>query len=85
MGGVEDRGVGPPLPPAELPLTGPYAHRMWSSFSEWFWQERFWLPPNNTWAALEDRDGLVYAHPRDMLAALPLALALVVMRFVFER
>uniref|UniRef100_A0A452UGW5 sphingosine N-acyltransferase n=1 Tax=Ursus maritimus TaxID=29073 RepID=A0A452UGW5_URSMA len=58
---------------------------MWSSFSEWFWQERFWLPPNNTWAALEDRDGLVYAHPRDMLAALPLALALVVMRFVFER
>lgn len=73
------------LPRAALPLTGPCAHRMWSSLSEWFWQERLWLPPNNSWAALEDRDGLVYAHPRDMLAALPLALALVVMRFFFER
>ncbi|KAF3829510.1 ceramide synthase 4 isoform X1 [Mirounga leonina] len=73
------------LPRAALPLTGPCAHRMWSSLSKWFWQERLWLPPNNSWAALEDRDGLVYAHPRDMLAALPLALALVVMRFVFER
>lgn len=77
MGGV--------LPHAELLLTGPCAHRMWSSLNEWFWQDRFWLPPNNTWAVLEDRDGLVFAHPRDLLAALPLALALVVMRFTFER
>ncbi|KAK2491666.1 hypothetical protein MC885_016383 [Smutsia gigantea] len=58
---------------------------MWSGVSEWFWQDRFWLPPNSSWADLEDRDGLVYAHPRDMLAALPLALALVAVRFTFER
>lgn len=58
---------------------------MWSSLKEWLWQDRFWLPPNHTWAVLEDRDGLVYAHPRDLLAALPLALALVAMRFTFER
>uniref|UniRef100_A0A8C7ETF8 Ceramide synthase 4 n=1 Tax=Neovison vison TaxID=452646 RepID=A0A8C7ETF8_NEOVI len=58
---------------------------MLSSLSEWFWQERLWLPPNNTWAALEDRDGLVYPHARDLLAALPVALALVVMRLAFER
>ncbi|XP_012584903.1 PREDICTED: ceramide synthase 4 [Condylura cristata] len=58
---------------------------MWSSLSQWLWQDRFWLPPNNSWADLEDRDGLVYAHPRDLLAALPLALALVVLRFTFER
>ncbi|XP_030878701.1 ceramide synthase 4-like [Leptonychotes weddellii] len=69
----------------EYPWLEAASCRMWSSLSEWFWQERLWLPPNNSWAALEDRDGLVYAHPRDMLAALPLALALVVMRFVFER
>ncbi|XP_053767317.1 ceramide synthase 4 [Desmodus rotundus] len=58
---------------------------MWSSLNEWLWQDRFWLPPNSSWADLEDRDGLVYAHPQDMLAALPLALALVVVRFTFER
>ncbi|XP_008582140.1 PREDICTED: ceramide synthase 4 [Galeopterus variegatus] len=58
---------------------------MLSSLNEWLWQDRLWLPPNNTWAQLEDRDGLVYAHPRDMLAALPLALALVALRIIFER
>lgn len=58
---------------------------MWSSLNEWLWQDRFWLPPNNSWADLEDRDGLVYAHPQDLLAAVPLALALVAMRFTFER
>ncbi|XP_036912491.1 ceramide synthase 4 [Sturnira hondurensis] len=58
---------------------------MWSSLNEWLWQDRFWLPPNSSWADLEDRDGRVYAHPQDMLAALPLALALVVVRFTFER
>lgn len=61
------------------------SHRMWSGLNEWLWQDRFWLPPNNSWAVLEDRDGLVYAHPQDMLVALPLALALVAMRFIFER
>uniref|UniRef100_A0A3Q2H928 sphingosine N-acyltransferase n=1 Tax=Equus caballus TaxID=9796 RepID=A0A3Q2H928_HORSE len=58
---------------------------MWSSLNEWLWHERFWLPPNHTWAELEDPDGLVYAHPRDMLAALPVALALVAVRLAFER
>ncbi|XP_012889004.1 PREDICTED: ceramide synthase 4 [Dipodomys ordii] len=58
---------------------------MLSSLTEWLWQERFWLPPNNTWAQLEDRDGLVFAHPRHMLAALPLALVLVAVRLTFER
>lgn len=69
----------------ELPVTGPSVRRMWSSLNEWLWQDRFWLPPNNSWADLEDRDGLVYAHPQDLLAALPLALVLVAMRFTFER
>ncbi|XP_045706539.1 ceramide synthase 4 isoform X4 [Phyllostomus hastatus] len=63
----------------------PLQWRMWSSLNEWLWQDRFWLPPNSSWADLEDRDGRVYAHPQDMLAALPLALALVVVRFTFER
>ncbi|XP_069335405.1 ceramide synthase 4 [Eulemur rufifrons] len=58
---------------------------MLSTFNEWLWQDRFWLPPNTSWAQLEDRDGLVYAHPRDMLAALPLALVLLALRITFER
>lgn len=58
---------------------------MWSSLNDWLWHERFWLPPNISWAQLEDRDGLVFPHPRDTLMAVPLALALVVVRFTFER
>ncbi|XP_007951906.1 ceramide synthase 4 [Orycteropus afer afer] len=58
---------------------------MLSSLNEWLWQDKFWLPPNNSWADLEDRDGVVYAHPRDLLATLPLALALVAARMAFER
>uniref|UniRef100_F6SFF2 Ceramide synthase 4 n=1 Tax=Callithrix jacchus TaxID=9483 RepID=F6SFF2_CALJA len=58
---------------------------MLSSFNEWFWQDRFWLPPNITWTQLEDQDGRVYPHPQDMLAALPLALVLLAMRLIFER
>lgn len=58
---------------------------MWSSLNDWLWDERFWLPPNISWAQLEDRDGLVFPHPRDTLMAVPLALALVVVRFTFER
>ncbi|XP_004378656.1 ceramide synthase 4 [Trichechus manatus latirostris] len=58
---------------------------MLSSLNEWLWQDKLWLPPNNSWAVLEDRDGMVYAHPRDLLAALPLALTLVAVRVTFER
>ncbi|XP_052499898.1 ceramide synthase 4 isoform X2 [Budorcas taxicolor] len=58
---------------------------MWSSLNDWLWNERFWLPPNISWAQLEDRDGLVFPHPQDTLMAVPLALALVVIRFTFER
>lgn len=55
------------------------------SLTEWLWQETYWLPPNVTWAELEDRDGLVFAHPHHVFAALPIALVLVAMRIVFER
>ncbi|KAI4541604.1 hypothetical protein MJG53_007210 [Ovis ammon polii x Ovis aries] len=61
------------------------SEKMWSSLNDWLWDERFWLPPNISWAQLEDRDGLVFPHPQDTLMAVPLALALVVVRFTFER
>ncbi|XP_048198059.1 ceramide synthase 4 [Perognathus longimembris pacificus] len=58
---------------------------MLSSLMEWLWQDKFWLAPNSTWDQMEDRDGLVFAHPRHMLPAVPLALALVAVRLIFER
>ncbi|XP_049644242.1 ceramide synthase 4-like [Suncus etruscus] len=58
---------------------------MWSRMNEWFWSEKLWLPANVTWADLEDRDGQVYPHPRDLLVALPMSLALLALRFIFER
>ncbi|XP_049645445.1 ceramide synthase 4-like [Suncus etruscus] len=58
---------------------------MWSTLNEWFWWETLWLPSDVKWADLEDRDGQIYPHPRDLLASLPTALALLALRFVFER
>lgn len=52
----------PPAPPG----CGP-------ALNEQFWKDRFWLMPKNSWAELEDQDGLVYTHPQDMLVALPLS------------
>ncbi|XP_049644240.1 ceramide synthase 4-like [Suncus etruscus] len=58
---------------------------MWSILNEWFWWETLWLPSDVKWTDLEDHDGQVYPHPRDLLASLPTALALLALRFVFER
>ncbi|XP_045146239.1 ceramide synthase 4 [Echinops telfairi] len=58
---------------------------MLSVLNEWLWQDKLWLPPNSSWADLEDRDGQIYPHPQDLLAALPLALVLVALRLAFER
>ncbi|KAM6219318.1 ceramide synthase 4 [Rhynchocyon petersi] len=58
---------------------------MLSSLNEWLWQDKFWLPSNNSWADLEDRDGVVYAHPGDLLMALPLSLVLLALRMAYER
>lgn len=53
--------------------------------SEVFWQERLWFPEGLGWADLEDRDGRVYAKPRDLWVAVPIAIMFLVIRQVFER
>uniref|UniRef100_A0A7N6A994 Ceramide synthase 2b n=1 Tax=Anabas testudineus TaxID=64144 RepID=A0A7N6A994_ANATE len=53
--------------------------------NEWFWQERLWFPEGLGWADLEDRDGRVYAKPRDLWVALPIALVFLIIRQIFER
>ncbi|KAJ8354854.1 hypothetical protein SKAU_G00224210 [Synaphobranchus kaupii] len=53
--------------------------------SDWFWQERRWFPEGLGWADLQDRDGRVYAKASDLWVSLPIALAFLAVRQVFER
>ncbi|XP_031643230.1 ceramide synthase 2 [Oncorhynchus kisutch] len=57
---------------------------MVSSLSEWFWNERLWFPEGLGWADLEDKDGRVYAKASDLWVVLPIALAFLVIRQIFE-
>ncbi|XP_077457407.1 ceramide synthase 5-like [Stigmatopora argus] len=59
---------------------------MTSSFSAWFWSERFWLPENVSWADLEHPPpGVEYPRVGDILYALPLAVGVFALRILFER
>ncbi|KAG7271976.1 hypothetical protein CRUP_023856 [Coryphaenoides rupestris] len=57
-----------------------------AALSAWFWDERFWLPRNVTWADLADPPaGVEYPTARHLFSVLPLALLISVMRILFER
>ncbi|KAG7272389.1 hypothetical protein CRUP_035584 [Coryphaenoides rupestris] len=58
---------------------------MLQELSDWVWQERLWLPEGLGWADLQDRDGRVYAKGKDLWATLPIALAFLLVRQIFER
>ncbi|XP_055043268.1 ceramide synthase 2 [Misgurnus anguillicaudatus] len=58
---------------------------MIGTITEWFWWDRFWLPGNLTWEALEDKDGLVYAKASHLYVTVPCALIFLVVRYLFER
>ncbi|XP_036964324.1 ceramide synthase 2-like isoform X3 [Acanthopagrus latus] len=58
---------------------------MLQTVSEWFFWERLWLPGNVSWSDLEDTDGRIYAKASQLYAALPCALCMLLVRFVFER
>ncbi|XP_038234891.1 ceramide synthase 5 isoform X2 [Dermochelys coriacea] len=59
--------------------------------SAWFWNERFWLPHNVTWADLaaqrgpEGGTGTQYPQAGHVLSAFPLALGIFAVRLLFER
>nr|XP_048688256.1 ceramide synthase 5 isoform X3 [Caretta caretta] len=59
--------------------------------SAWFWNERFWLPHNVTWADLaaapgpEGGGGARYPQAGHVLSAFPLALGIFAVRLLFER
>ncbi|XP_026162763.1 ceramide synthase 5 isoform X2 [Mastacembelus armatus] len=57
-----------------------------SALSAWFWNERFWLPHNVTWADLADpAPGVEYPKAGHLFIALPLALVIFAVRIVYER
>nr|DBA32530.1 TPA: hypothetical protein GDO54_000314 [Pyxicephalus adspersus] len=57
-----------------------------SALSAWFWNERFWLPQNVTWADLADTEnGEQYPRAGHLFYAFPIALGIFVLRLLFER
>lgn len=48
------------------------------------WPQWFWLPPGVSWEDLEQL-GADQPRPRDLLLALPLALAFITLRCAYER
>ncbi|KAG8516356.1 Ceramide synthase 3 [Galemys pyrenaicus] len=58
---------------------------MFQTFKEWFWLERFWLPPTIKWSDLEDHDGLVFVKPSHLYMTIPYALGLLIIRHFFEK
>uniref|UniRef100_A0A9J8DL46 Ceramide synthase 6 n=2 Tax=Cyprinus carpio TaxID=7962 RepID=A0A9J8DL46_CYPCA len=51
----------------------------------WFWNERFWLPHNVTWADLKNTDESTFPQAEDLYLACPLAFCMFMIRLVFER
>ncbi|XP_068169675.1 ceramide synthase 2 [Antennarius striatus] len=58
---------------------------MLQTVSEWLWWERLWLPGNVSWSDLEDKEGYVYAKASQLYAAVPAALCMLLVRYLFER
>ncbi|OCT93032.1 hypothetical protein XELAEV_18016098mg [Xenopus laevis] len=64
----------------------PAAPGKMAALSAWFWNERFWLPQNVTWADLADSEsGEQYPQAGHILVALPVALGIFAVRLLFER
>nr|DBA19797.1 TPA: hypothetical protein GDO54_015574 [Pyxicephalus adspersus] len=51
----------------------------------WFWNERFWLPHNVTWADLKNTDDATFPQAEDLYVAIPLAFCIFMIRLFFER
>ncbi|XP_077128901.1 ceramide synthase 6 isoform X3 [Ranitomeya variabilis] len=51
----------------------------------WFWNERFWLPHNVTWADLKNTEEATFPQAEDLYLAIPLAFCIFMIRLFFER
>ncbi|XP_074157760.1 LOW QUALITY PROTEIN: ceramide synthase 4-like [Sminthopsis crassicaudata] len=50
-----------------------------------FWKHEYWIPSQFSWADMEDSNGVIYAHPKDLLAVIPLTFIIIIVRYSFER
>lgn len=59
---------------------------MLEEFGQWFWHDEFWLPPNVTWEQFKNtgNGSERYATSSDLLYPIPLALVLLLVRFLVE-
>ncbi|XP_063056218.1 ceramide synthase 2-like [Engraulis encrasicolus] len=84
------------LPPSSHCISSPLHRTYWSTqrmerlLNQWLWQQEIWLPPGMSWKDIKmDGARMVkgsrYPLPRDLLLTLPLALAFIALRYVFER
>ncbi|CAG5958068.1 unnamed protein product [Menidia menidia] len=58
---------------------------MLQTVNDWLWWERLWLPGNLSWSDLDDREDCIYAKASHLYGALPCALCLLLVRYLFER
>ncbi|KAM9486772.1 ceramide synthase 6 isoform 1-T1 [Clarias gariepinus] len=56
-----------------------------AGFLVWFWNERFWLPHNVTWADLKNTEESTFPQAEDLYVACPLAFFIFIIRLMFER
>ncbi|KAG5682487.1 hypothetical protein PVAND_011838 [Polypedilum vanderplanki] len=56
-------------------------------FSETFWNEDVWLPPNITWKDIDPRNSneIVYTDYRHLLWPIPMSFVIILLRFIIER
>lgn len=69
-------------PHTETPIMGIY-----QQFTQTFWSESVWLPPNISWADIApgSRPDVDHADHRDLWWPLPIALILMVLRYTVEQ
>ncbi|KAM9101812.1 ceramide synthase 4-like [Sarcophilus harrisii] len=58
---------------------------MLTSLYDRFWKQEYWFPSQYSWADMEDSNGVIYTHPKDLLAAIPLVFIILIVRYSFER
>nr|CAB3230110.1 LAG1-like1 [Phallusia mammillata] len=56
-----------------------------TGFSQWFWNERFWLPHNTTWADLRNTDEASFPQASDLVMIFPYSIVLYIIRIFIER
>ncbi|XP_072261317.1 ceramide synthase 4-like isoform X1 [Pyxicephalus adspersus] len=53
--------------------------------NQWLWRQEYWLPPGVTWEDMKETENIHYPRPSHLFFAIPCALILTGLRFLFER